>query len=81
MAADIARHMHSRAGRRTSAHGVRAAVQTLRKQLEPIGLDYDLLLHRSEGYSLNIGPGTGLLEDRIWFWSDDDAWWSPDISR
>ena len=81
MAADIAQHMHERAGWRTSEHGVRAAVQALRTRLTPIGLSRDLLVHHSEGYSLSLGPLTGLLEDRVWFWSDADAWWSPDTSR
>ena len=81
MAADIARHMHKHAGWHTPEHGVRAAVKALRTRLKPIGLDRDLLVHRSEGYSLNFGPLTGSLEDRIWFWSDADAWWSPDTSR
>ena len=81
MTADIARYMHKHAGRLTNEHGVRAAVQALRTRLESIGLDRDLLAHCSEGYSLSFGPLTGSLEDRVWFWSDADAWWSPDTSR
>ena len=81
MSAEIAQHMYSHAGRRTSQHGVRAAVQALRHRLGEIGLDRDLLIHHSAGYSLNLGPFTGLLEDRVWFWSDADAWWSLDTSR
>ena len=81
MAADIAQHMHQRAGRRISEHGVRSAIQSLRTRLKLFGLDRDLLVHRSEGYFLSLGPRTGSLEDRVWFWSGTEAWWSPDTSR
>lgn len=81
MAADIVRGMREHRGRRTSEHGVRSAVRNLRARLAPLGLDHALLVHRHQGYSLNLGPGRGSLEDRLWFWSDAEAWWSPDTDR
>ena len=81
MGADIAQHLHERTGRRTPGHGVRAAVQALRFRLKTLGLDLDLLDNCGGGYSLSLGCPTGSLKDRVWFWSDVDAWWSPDTSR
>lgn len=81
MAVDIVQEMQKHTGRRTSEPGVRNAIRALRSHLELIGLDRDLLVHRSQGYSLNLGPSTGSLEDRIWFWSSTEAWWSPNTSR
>ena len=81
MAADIVQGMQVHTGRRTSETGVRSEVRNLRARLKPIGLDRDLLIHRSQGYSLNLGPGVGSLDDRIWFWSGAEAWWSSDTSR
>ena len=81
MAADIVRELRAHTGRRTSAHGVRSAVRSLRSHLEPLGLDRELLVHRHQGYALNLGPVTGSPEDRLWFWSDSEAWWSPDTAR
>ena len=81
MAADIVREMRAHAERRTSAHGVRSAICTLRHHLEPLGLDRELLVHRHQGYALNLGPATGSPEDRLWFWSGAEAWGAPDTAR
>lgn len=81
MAADIVQGMQEHTGRRTSEPGVRNAIQSLRSNLKLIGLERDLLVRHHQGYSLNFGPLTGSLEDRIWFWSDTEAWWSTDTSR
>ena len=81
MAVDIVKEMQKHTGRRTSEHGIRSVVQSLRAKLEPIGLDRDLLIHRHQGYSLNLGPNTGSLDDRIWFWSGSEAWWATDTPR
>ncbi len=81
MAADIVQGLQVHRGRRTSEHGVRSAIHTLRARLAQIGLDRELLVHRPQGYSLNLGPGRGSLEDRIWFWSGTEAWRSTDTPR
>ena len=81
MAATIAQYMRRRSGGHTSENGVRAAVQALRTRLRRLGPEPDLLVNHGEGYALNLGPYTGTLEDRIWFWADADAWWSPRTPR
>ena len=81
MATTIARHMHDHAHWRTSESGVRAAIQALRTRLHRLPDAPALLANRGEGYTLDLGPFTGSLEDRIWFWTGVDAWWSPDTPR
>ena len=81
MATAIAQHMQRRASWHTSENGVRAAVQALRTRLRRLGPEHNLLVNHGEGYALNLGPYTGSLEDRIWFWADADAWWSPRTYR
>ena len=81
MAFDIVQEMQKLTGRRTSEAGVRNAIQTLRSNLKLIGLERALLIHGNQGYSFDLGPSFGSLEDRIWFWSGPEAWWSTDTPR
>ncbi len=81
MAADIVRDLQAHAGHRISEHGVRSAIRTLRALLEPLGLDRELLVHRHQGYTFDLGPGVGSLDDRMWYWAGTDAWAAPDTAR
>lgn len=79
MAATIARHMHQHGGWRTTETGVRTAIQALRVRLQQ-ETTTGLLVNQGEGYALDLGPWSGDPTDRIWFWADADAWWSPRTS-
>ena len=80
-AADIVRGLREHGGLRTSEHGVHSAVRNLRARLAPLGLDRALLVQHDHAYALNLGPGRGSPEDRLWFWSGPEARGSTDIDR
>ena len=75
MAIDIVQAMQELMGWRIAESGVRNAIRSLRSDLELAGVEHDLLINRSQGYSFDLGPCFGSLEDRIEFWSGPEAWY------
>lgn len=75
MAIDIVQAMQELMGWRIAEPGVRNAIRSLRSNLKLAGVEHDLLINRSQGYSFDLGPCFGSLEDRIEFWSGPEAWY------